>query len=246
MNNLQDKINAAIEAVLPFELDDLALDEALSGAEIAAYIDHTALKADTTAEKIQSLCAEARAHQFASVCVNSVYVPLAANLLADTAVKVCTVVGFPLGASLSAVKAYEAETSIAQGATEIDMVLQIGALKAEDYTAVYDDIAAVVEASHGRGAIVKVIIETSLLTNKEKVAACVIAKQAGADFVKTSTGFSSGGATTHDIALMRAVVGPDMGVKASGGVRNRNDALAMIAAGATRLGASAGLTIVSS
>ncbi len=244
MENLRNEITAVSEAVLPFTLKDLTLNETLKSAELAAYIDHTVLKPDTTAEKIRQLCAEARDNQFASVCINSVYVPLAAELLIGTAVKVCTVVGFPLGASYAAVKAYEAEMSIREGATEIDMVLQIGALKAEEYTAVYDDITAVVETAHAHHALVKVIIETCLLTNREKVAACLIAQKAGADFVKTSTGFSSGGATTTDIALMRAVVGPHIGVKASGGIRNRADALAMIAAGATRLGTSAGVSII--
>ena len=245
MENLHNKITAVSDALLPFKLKDLALDEALSNANLAAHIDHTALKPDTTPEKIQQLCAEAREHQFATVCVNSVYVPLAADLLAGTAVKICAVVGFPLGASHPAAKAYETELAIAKGASEIDMVLQIGSLKGEDYTAVLDDITAVVETAHAHQAIVKVIIETSLLTNREKIAACLIAQEAGADFVKTSTGFGSGGATTTDVALMRAVVGPGMGVKASGGIRNRNDALAMLAAGATRLGASASVTIVS-
>jgi deoxyribose-phosphate aldolase len=244
LETLTAAITAVSDSLLPFSLKDLELNEALAGAELAAYIDHTALKPDTTPEKIRQLCTEAVSHQFAAVCVNPMYLPLAAELVQGSPVKLCTVVGFPLGATPTAVKLYETTWSLDHGATEIDMVLPIGALKAEEYEVVYEDITAVVNTAHERHAIVKVIIETSLLTNREKVAACVIAQKAGADYVKTSTGFSSGGATTTDIALMRAVVGPDMGVKASGGLRTRNDALAMIAAGATRLGASSGVAIL--
>lgn len=211
---------------------------------VARLIDHTLLKADATQDQIAQLCYEARAHHFASVCINPAHVKLAAQLLKGSDVKVCTVIGFPLGASAAAVKAYEAQQAIRDGATEIDMVINIGALKSRDYQVVYEDIAAVVSTTHAANAIVKVIIETAFLTDEEKVIACQLSKVAGADFVKTSTGFGPGGATTQDVALMRRVVGPTIGVKASGGVRNYADTQAMIAAGATRIGASAGVAIV--
>jgi deoxyribose-phosphate aldolase len=207
-------------------------------------IDHTMLKPDATADQIAQLCYEARKYEFASVCVNPTHVKLCAELLQGTQVKVCTVIGFPLGASSPDVKAFEAQTAINDGATEIDMVLNIGALKAGDLTLVARDIHEVVKAGHAAGAIVKVIIETSLLTNEEKVTACLLSKEAGADFVKTSTGFSGGGATVEDVSLMKRVVGPGMGVKASGGVRDFEDAQSMVEAGATRLGASAGVKII--
>lgn len=210
----------------------------------ASMIDHTLLKPDATADQIAQLCYEARKYSFASVCVNPTHVELCADLLRGTKVKVCTVIGFPLGATAPEVKAFEAQNAINDGATEIDMVINIGALKAEDYTLVAQDIREVVRVGHAAGALVKVIIETSLLTDEEKVKACLLSKEAGADFVKTSTGFSGGGATVEDIALMRRVVGPAMGVKASGGVRNFEDAQNMVKAGATRLGASAGVKIV--
>ncbi len=212
--------------------------------DIASLIDHTLLKPDATADQIAQLCYEARKYKFASVCVNPTHVKLCAELLQGTKVKVCTVIGFPLGASSPEVKAFEAQTAIKDGATEIDMVLNIGALKAGDLTLAAQDIHEVVQVGHNAGAIVKVIIETSLLNDEEKVTACLLAKEAGADFVKTSTGFSGGGATVEDITLMRRVVGPDMGVKASGGVRDFKDAQSMVKAGATRLGASAGVKIV--
>ncbi|NDJ84830.1 MAG: deoxyribose-phosphate aldolase [Chloroflexi bacterium] len=214
------------------------------GAEIGHIIDHTLLKPEATPQQIETLCQEARIHKFASVCVNPTYVPLAARMLPNSVVAVCTVIGFPLGATLSPVKAYEAQQAIALGASEVDMVLNIGALRAGDYETVFNDIAVVAEVAHGEDAVCKVILETALLTNEQKVAACQIAKLAGADFVKTSTGFGGGGATTTDIALMREVVGAEMGVKASGGVRTYEDAHAMVAAGATRIGASAGVAIV--
>jgi deoxyribose-phosphate aldolase len=207
-------------------------------------IDHTLLKPDATADQIAQLCYEARKFKFASVCVNPTHVELCAELLQGTEVKVCTVIGFPLGASAPEVKAFEAQTALSDGATEIDMVLNIGALKAGDLTLVARDINEVVKVGHAAGAIVKVIIETSLLNDEEKVTACLLSKEAGADFVKTSTGFSGGGATVDDINLMRRVVGPEMGVKASGGVRDFEDAQSMVKAGATRLGASAGVKIV--
>jgi deoxyribose-phosphate aldolase len=212
--------------------------------DYAGMIDHTLLKPDATADQIAQLCYEARKYHFASVCVNPTHVKLCAELLQGTEVEVCTVIGFPLGASSPDVKAFEAQTAINDGATEIDMVLNIGALKAGDLTLVAHDINEVVKVGHQAGAIVKVIIETALLSDEEKVTACLLAKEAGADFVKTSTGFSGGGATVEDINLMRRVVGPEMGVKASGGVRDFEDAQHMVEAGATRIGASAGVKIV--
>jgi len=212
--------------------------------DIASMIDHTLLKPDATADQIAQLCYEARKFKFASVCVNPTHVKLCAELLQGTQVKVCTVIGFPLGASAPEVKVFEAQTALKDGATEIDMVINIGALKAGDFTQVAHDIHEVVLVGHGAGAIVKVIIETSLLNDEEKVTACLLSKEAGADFVKTSTGFSGGGATVEDVNLMRRVVGPGMGVKASGGVRDFEDARNMVKAGATRLGASAGVKIV--
>lgn len=211
---------------------------------LAKMIDHTLLKPDATPDQIAQLCFEARKYQFASVCVNPTWVKLCAQLLAGSPVKVCTVIGFPLGATASEVKAFEAANAIDQGATEIDMVINIGALKARELEVVAQDIRGVVKVAHARGAIVKVILETSLLTDEEKTIACMLSKEAGADFVKTSTGFAGGGATVHDVALMRRVVGPEMGVKASGGVRTYEDAESMIKAGATRIGASAGVKIV--
>lgn len=209
---------------------------------IASMIDHTLLKPEATPAQVEKLCAEAAEYHFASVCVNPVYIPLAARLLKDTGVKVCCVVGFPLGAIAPEQKAAEAASCAAMGAEELDMVIHIGAAKAGDWALVQRDIEGVVKAAAGR--TVKVIIETCLLTDEEKVKACEAAKAAGAHFVKTSTGFSTGGATTHDIALMRKTVGPEMGVKASGGIRDYATAMAMIAAGANRIGASAGIEIV--
>lgn len=213
--------------------------------QIARTIDHTLLKADASQEQIAQLCYEARKYHFASVCINPTHVKLAAQLLKESDVKVCTVVGFPLGANPSTVKAYETSQAIRDGAHEIDMVINIGALKSQDYRAVLEDIGAVTRAAHAGGAIVKVIIEAALLTDEEKVVACQLARTAGADFVKTSTGFGPSGATVADILLMRRVVGPDLGVKAAGGVGSYETAQAMIAAGATRIGASAGIKIAS-
>ena len=209
---------------------------------IAAMIDHTLLKPEATPAQIEKLCAEAAEYHFASVCVNPVYIPLAARLLKGTGVKVCCVVGFPLGAIATEQKAAEAASCAAMGAEELDMVIHVGAAKAGDWALVQRDIEGVVKAAAGH--TVKVIIETCLLTDEEKVKACEAAKAAGAHFVKTSTGFSTGGATTHDIALMRKTVGPEMGVKASGGIRDYETAMAMIEAGANRIGASAGIAIV--
>lgn len=210
--------------------------------EIASYIDHTLLKPEATREQIVKLCAEAKEYNFASVCVNPCNVGAAFNELVGSPVKVCTVIGFPLGASSTFVKSVETRDAVASGADEIDMVINVGALKAKDYDLVRKDIEAVVEAAGGN--LVKVIIETCLLTDEEKVKACELAKEAGADYVKTSTGFSKGGATVEDVALMRRTVGDSMGVKASGGIRDYATAKAMIDAGASRIGASAGIAIV--
>jgi deoxyribose-phosphate aldolase len=211
---------------------------------VAALIDHTLLKPQATEEQIHQLCAEARQFSFATVCVNPVWVPLCAQLLRGSSVGVCTVIGFPLGATLPDVKAFEAQRCVTLGATEVDMVINIGALKSQQYDTVQEDIAAVVSATHALGAKVKVIIETASLSDAEKAEACNLAKAAGADFVKTSTGFGPSGATAEDVALMRRVVGPEMGVKAAGGIRSAADLRAMVAAGATRIGASASVTIV--
>ena len=212
--------------------------------KVGRYVDHTLLKPDATSDQIAQLCYEARKYEFASVCVNPTHVKLCAELLTGSPVKVCTVIGFPLGASSPEVKSFETETALRDGATEIDMVINIGALKDKDFDLVARDINGVVRMAHASGAIVKVIIETALLDDDEKVTACLLSKEAGADFVKTSTGFSGGGATIEDISLMRRVVGPEMGVKASGGVKTYEDARSMVEAGATRIGASAGVKIV--
>ena len=206
------------------------------------YIDHTILKPETTQEQVEKILSEAKEYDFASVCVNPTWVSLAAESLKDSDVKVCTVIGFPLGANTSAVKAFETKDAIANGADEIDMVINIGALKAGNDALVLDDTKAVVDASGDK--LVKVIIEACLLTDDEKVRACQLSKEAGADYVKTSTGFSTGGATVADVTLMRKTVGPDMGVKASGGARSYEDAIAFIEAGASRIGASSGVAIM--
>lgn len=215
-----------------------------SPLEIARYIDHTALKPETTDAQIEQLCTEAHLYRFAAVCVNPVHVARCAQALADTGVRVATVVGFPFGATLSSVKAYEAQQAIAAGAREIDMVIDIGALKSGSDSRVERDLRAVVDAVHAGGAITKVIIETALLTDDEKVKACRLAKFAGAEFVKTSTGFAAHGATVQDVALMRKTVGPEMGVKAAGGIKTYRDAFNLIEAGANRLGASASVKIM--
>jgi deoxyribose-phosphate aldolase len=217
---------------------------AAATSEVAGYIDHTLLKPEATRAEIENLCREARTFNFASVCVNPTWVKECAFALYGSPVKVCTVVGFPLGATLPDVKAYETRRAIFDGATEIDMVLNIGSLKSGDSEMVKRDIRGVVEAAHDACAIVKVIIETALLSDEEKVRACLLAKEVGADFVKTSTGFSKGGATVADIELMRRTVGAEIGVKAAGGVKDLAAAREMIAAGATRIGASAGVRIV--
>jgi deoxyribose-phosphate aldolase len=242
-----DTLAALIRAAVQEALAQPSNAELLAQPTIvdpASLIDHTLLKPTATADQIRQLCAEAREHKFAAVCVNPVWVPLCAEILAGSSVAVCTVVGFPLGADLSEAKAFEAVRCAALGAGEIDMVIDIGALKAQDFVTVRDDIAAVVSGSHAAGAIVKVIIEAAYLTDEEKVAACLLAKNAGADFVKTSTGFGPSGATAADVALMRRVVGPGIGVKAAGGIRSADDFKSMVAAGANRIGASAGVKIV--
>jgi deoxyribose-phosphate aldolase len=215
-------------------------------SSIAALIDHTLLKPEATEADIRRLCAEARQYRFASVCINPCWVSVAAAELVDSDVMVCTVAGFPLGASSTQVKSFEAGVAMSEGADEIDMVLNVGALIGGSLDMVRDDIAAVTETAHLGDAIVKVIIETALLTDEQKIAACRLAQEAGADFVKTSTGFSTSGATAADVALMRRTVGPDMGVKASGGIRTLDDLKKMVAAGATRIGASASVKIVES
>jgi deoxyribose-phosphate aldolase len=211
-------------------------------ADLAKLIDHTLLKPEATRDEVVKLCEEARKHRFASVCVNTTWVPLCKAMLAGTDVMVCAVVGFPLGAMTPSAKAYEAREAVRQGAREIDMVLNIGALKSRDYETVFEDICRVVKASHP--AAVKVILETSALTTDEKIIASSLSKLAGAAFVKTSTGFGKGGATVEDVELMRRIVGSELGVKASGGVRTAEDAVKMAQAGATRIGASASVAIV--
>jgi deoxyribose-phosphate aldolase len=212
--------------------------------DLASYIDHTLLRPEATPDQVRQLCDEARQYHFASVCINPVYVRLAARLLHGSGIPVCSVIGFPLGATPSEIKAAETRRAIRDGAREIDMVIPVGLLKAGDQAAVRQDIARVVDACHEAGAICKVIIEAALLTDNEKVIACRLAKAARADFVKTSTGFGPGGATEHDVALMRAVVGATMGVKAAGGIRSAEEVEKMIQAGANRIGASASVKIV--
>jgi deoxyribose-phosphate aldolase len=215
----------------------------MATTNIAALIDHTLLKPEATRQQIESLCQEAKEYKFASVCVNPTWVSTAKKLLQGSGVMVCTVIGFPLGATTSETKAFETKNAIEHGAEEVDMVINIGALKDHNDELVEKDIRAVVEAAKGK-AHTKVIIETSLLTKEEKIRACELSVKAGADYVKTSTGFSTGGATAEDIALMRQTVGPDTGVKASGGVRSTEDVQKMIEAGATRIGASSSIAIV--
>jgi deoxyribose-phosphate aldolase len=221
--------------------------DAAGGVDVnlAGLIDHTLLKPEATKQQIEELCAEAKKYGFASVCINPSYVPLCARLLKDTAVKVCTVIGFPLGASSTATKVFESEQALRDGAQELDMVINIGMLKSREYEYVENDIFGVVSTAKRYGALTKVILETCLLTDEEKVKGCLLAKRAGADFVKTSTGFAKSGATAGDVALMRRVVGTAMGVKAAGGVRSREEALALVASGADRIGASASVKIVS-
>jgi deoxyribose-phosphate aldolase len=221
----------------------LVLGETASARDWTSLIDHTLLKPEATHEDIKHLCEEAARYRFASVCVNPTWVRVAACNLRGTGVPVCTVIGFPLGATLADVKAYEARRAIFEGAREVDMVINVGALKSGDDCLVEHDIRSVVEVAHEYDATCKVIIETALLSTEEKVRACLAAKKAGADFVKTSTGFSKGGATVADVALMRRTVGSELGVKASGGVKGLDDARKMVEAGATRIGASVGVKI---
>jgi len=233
-------------AIVAAGADRVSASERLTSVDpaLAALIDHTILKPEATRDDVVRVCREARRYGFASVCVNPYWVPLAAQELKGSPVKVCTVAGFPLGATSTAAKVCEAELAIRDGAQEIDMVMNIGALKSGDYAAVESDIRMVAETCHSHGALLKVILETALLDDTEKAIACALAKLAGADFVKTSTGFSKHGATAADVALMRRVVGPQMGVKAAGGIRTLEDLKAMTAAGATRIGASASVKIV--
>lgn len=216
----------------------------VNAADIARLIDHTLLHADATEVQIQQLCREAKQYRFASVCVNPTWVPLARTLLVDSLVKVATVVGFPLGATMPEVKAFETERAIQAGAHEIDMVINVGRLKSGNHQVVFQDVTSVVAVARRSGALVKAIIETALLTEEEKVAACVLAQAGGVDFVKTSTGFSKSGATAADVALIRRVVGPTLGIKASGGIRNLQTLQEMVAAGATRIGASYSVQIM--
>jgi deoxyribose-phosphate aldolase len=211
---------------------------------LAALIDHTILKPEATRDDVLKVCREARQYHFASVCVNPYWVPVVRESLAGSPVKVCTVVGFPLGATSTEAKVAETAAALRAGAREIDMVINVGALRSGDQEAVRSDVRQVVETAHRAGAIVKVILETALLDDDQKIVACTLCRLAGADFVKTSTGFASGGATAHDVALMRRVVGPDIGVKAAGGIRTLDDLKTMTAAGATRIGASASVKII--
>ena len=234
------------KAIIAAGADRVSASERLTKIDpaIAALIDHTILKPEATRNDVVKICREARQYGFASVCVNPYWVPLVRAQLAGSTVKVCTVVGFPLGATSTEAKVAETAAALCAGAEEIDMVINIGALRSGDQEAVRQDIRQVVQTAHDAGVIVKVILETALLDDAQKAAACTLAKQAGADFVKTSTGFSTSGATAHDVALMREVVGPEMGIKAAGGIRTLSDLRAMTAAGATRIGASASIKIV--
>jgi len=241
---LVEEIAAAQARVLGEKEEHELVPAALSPEAVAALIDHTLLKPEAGEEQVRALVAEAVAYGFASVCVNPIWTPLCAELLVGSPTKVCTVIGFPFGATLPAIKVFEVEAVAALGAQEVDMVLSVGHLRDGDFHLVYRDIAEVAAAAHANGLLLKVILETGLLTDAQKVAGCVITQAAGADFVKTATGFSGGGATVEDIALMRRTVGPVLGVKAAGGVRTAVDALRMVAAGATRIGSSSGVRIV--
>ncbi len=220
------------------------IGESLADKNLARKIDHTLLKPDATPDDVAELCGEAKKYTFASVCINPGHVKQCSDLLKGTEVKVCTVIGFPLGANTTETKRFEAEQAIENGAQEIDMVINVGQLKAGNYDYIFKDVNQIVLAAKKHNAVCKVILETALLTDEEKIKACIICKHAGADFVKTSTGFSKGGATVGDVALMKYVVGSAVGVKASGGIRSREDANAMIASGADRIGASASVKII--
>jgi len=242
--SLEEKIQVALDRLAGIVPGTALQPATLDPTALAAMIDHTLLKAEAGEEQIRQMAAEAIEFGFASVCVNPLWVPLCADLLAGTPVSICSVIGFPLGATLPAIKVYEVEQVAALGVDEVDMVLSVGRLRDGDVRFVYRDIAEVAAAAHDHDLILKVIFETGLLTDAQKVAACVIAQEAGANFVKTATGFSGGGATVADVALMRATVGPTMGVKAAGGIRTANDAQLLVAAGANRLGTSAGVRIL--
>lgn len=247
IDKMIDQISNEIYQKIQGENDRPSAEKADGGSgSLAGMIDHTLLKADASAGQIKQLCGEAAQYHFASVCVNTCYVPLAAKLLQGTGVTVCCVAGFPLGAMSTRAKAEEAKEAAANGAKEVDMVINVGAIKSGDWKYVQNDIAKVVGSASAGGAIVKVILETCLLTDEEKVRACQVSKEAGAAFVKTSTGFSTGGATAGDVKLMRDTVGPSMGVKASGGIRNYDDAVKMVRAGASRIGTSHGIEIIRS
>lgn len=243
MDNIPDILAKARDYALELPPAPPSIEQP-EGETIAGWIDHTLLKPEATGSQVKKLCAEAREYGFATVCVNPIFVPLAAGLLAGSDVAVTCVVGFPLGATLTTQKVFETLSCLEMGAKEVDMVIPVGALKGEAYGQVLNDIQFVVQVAHNQRAIVKVIIEAALLTREEKLIACLLSQAAGADFVKTSTGFGPGGATVDDVELMRRVVGAGMGVKAAGGIRTLEDARAMIHAGATRLGASAGVQIV--
>lgn len=243
MNAIADLVRLAVEyeKELPPAPQPLTQPQ---GADLAGWIDHTLLKPEATGEQVKTLCEEACQYGFAAVCVNPIFVKLASGLLSGSNVAVACVVGFPLGATTTTQKVFETLSCLEAGAKEVDMVLPIGALKGEAYGQVWNDIHALVQVAHNERAIVKVIIEAALLSRREKIVACLLSRDAGADFVKTSTGFGPGGATIEDVELMRRVVGPDISVKAAGGIRTLADARAMIAAGANRLGASAGVKIM--
>jgi deoxyribose-phosphate aldolase len=238
VNRVQPVVNAGADRIAS------TLGVAPTDGSLSHMIDHTVLKPEASQEEIAQLCYEARKHGFISVCVNPSYVKLCAQLLEGSGVLVCTVIGFPLGATSTESKVFEAQQAVRDGANEIDMVINVGAVKSRDYESVERDIASIARVCHASNAILKVIIEAALLTDEEKVIACQLAKVAGADFVKTSTGFGPGGATPEDVALMRKVVGPGMGVKAAGGIRTYDDARKMIEAGASRIGASASVKII--
>jgi deoxyribose-phosphate aldolase len=241
---IQERVERKIMEVLAAPAGPTTPTTTVSADQLARMIDHTLLKPEASESQIAALCQEAREYHFGAVCVNPVHVSLCRKLLENTETVVATVAGFPLGATLPEVKAYEAQRAISAGAAEVDMVINVGAVKDRAYALVVQDFDAVVQACHAKGALLKVIIEAALLTDEEKIAACTLAQEAGADFVKTSTGFGPGGATTHDVTLMRRTVGPVMGIKAAGGIRSYPDALAMIDAGATRMGVSAGVKII--
>ena len=240
-------LDTILEQAVEFETQLPAFIEAAAlpqGKALASWIDHTLLKPEATSAQIEQLCQEALQYSFAAVCINPAYVSQSARHLDGSAVKVCTVVGFPLGAAMTTSKVLETYACLDAGAQEIDMVLNVGAIKSQAYGLALDDIQGVVQAAHHRRAIVKVILENALLTRHEKILACLLCQAAGADFVKTSTGFAASGATFEDVELMRRVVGSSMGVKAAGGVRNYADALSMIRAGASRIGSSSGVSIL--